>query len=170
DQGWTDVMAAAKASPTPPPGFSISQYIPPTPTQQAADLVKQKTPKDMSFAEWELVLSAGAPSDADVVWNVIKNVPLQMEGQVIHASAEKLEIAASQDDIDQKRADIVLNMTGAIPTRLMPKDGATLDFEGTPASYTASPFVMTMDKGALLTKAAPKKPTRRPVHRRPATQ
>ncbi|HEX6501662.1 MAG TPA: hypothetical protein VF011_00350 [Terriglobales bacterium] len=169
DQGWTDVMAAAKASPTPPAGFAITQYIPPTPAQQAADLVKSKTPKDMSFAEWELVLSAGAQPDADVVWNAIKNIPLQMEGQVIHATPEKIEIAASQDDIDQKRADIILNMTGTIPARLMPKDGATLDFEGTPASYTASPFVMTLDKGALLTKAAPKT-TKKPVHRRPTTR
>jgi hypothetical protein len=40
----------------------------------------------------------------------------------------------------------------------MPKEGATLDFEGTPLSYAPSPFVMTMEKGALLTKAAPKKP------------
>jgi hypothetical protein len=58
-------------------------------------------------------------------------------------------------------------MAGPIPAKLMPKEAATLDFEGTPASYTASPFVMTMEKGALLTKAAPpaKKP---PVHHRPA--
>jgi hypothetical protein len=50
----------------------------------------------------------------------------------------------------------------------MPKDGATLDFEGTPVSFTPSPFVMTMEKGTLLTKAAPKT-TKRPVHRRPTT-
>lgn len=167
DQGWTELMAQAKASSNPPAGFTISQYIPPTPAQQAADLVKSKTPKDMSFAEWELVLSAGAQSDADTVWNAIKGVPLQMEGQVISASATKIEVAASSDDIDQKRADIVLNMTGTIPARLMPKEGSTLDFEGTPASYTPSPFVMTMEKGTLLTKAAPKTTPKRPVHRRP---
>jgi hypothetical protein len=54
-------------------------------------------------------------------------------------------------------------MGGTIPAKLMPQEGSTLDFEGTPVSYTPSPFVMTMEKGALLTKAAPaaKKP---PVH------
>ncbi len=168
DQGWSDVMAAAKASPTPPAGFTISQYIPPTPAQQAADLVKSKPPKEMSFAEWELVLSSGAQSDSDLVWNAIKGVPLQMEGQVIHATSDRIEIGASQDDIDQKRTDIILNMNGPIPARLMPKDGATLDFEGTPLSFTPSPFVITMEKGTLLTKAAPKT-TKRPVHRRPTT-
>jgi len=167
DQGWADVEAQAKANPMPPAGFTIAQYVPPTPAQQAADLVKTKAPKEMSFAEWELVLSAGQPADADKVWSVIKGVPLQMEGTVIKTSPTELQIAASQDDIDQKRADVIVTMGGTIPARLMPQEGSTLDFEGTPASYTPSPFVMTMEKGALLTKAAPKKP---PVHRRPAQQ
>jgi tetratricopeptide (TPR) repeat protein len=165
DQGWTDVLAAAKANPLPPAGFTIAQYVPPTPAQQAADLAKSKAPKDMSFAEWELVLSAGAPADADKVWSAIKGVPLQMEGIVIKASPTELQIAASQDDIDQKRADIVVTMGGTIPAKLMPAEGSTLDFEGTPVSYTPTPFVMTMEKGALLTKAPP--PSKKPVHHRP---
>ena len=85
---------------------------------------------------------------------------------VIKASPTKLQIAASQDDIEQKRADIELSMTGPIPARLMPKEGSTLDFEGTPVSYTPSPFVMVMEKGALLTKAAPATKKKPPVHRR----
>ena len=169
DQGWTDLLATAKTTPLPPAGFTVAQYVPPTPAQQAHDLVKDKTPdeiKKMSFAEWELVLSAGAQEDADKVWNVIKGLPLQMEGWVIKTSSTELDIAGSDDDNEAKRADITLNMTGPIPERLMPKEGATFDFEGTPASYQPSPFVMTMDKGTLL-KAAPvkKKP---PVHHRPA--
>ena len=165
DQGWTDVLAAAKANPVPPQGFTVTQYVPPTPAQQAADLVKTKAPKDMSFAEWELVLSAGQPADTDKVWSVIKGVSLQMEGLVTKVSPTQLEIAGSQDDIDQKRTDIVLNMDGTIPARLLPKEGATLDFQGTPDSYTPTPFVMTMEKGSLLTKAAP--PTHKPpVHKK----
>ncbi|MGH9512566.1 MAG: tetratricopeptide repeat protein [Terriglobales bacterium] len=168
DQGWTDVMATAKTNPLPPSGFTVAQYVPPTPAQQAHDLVKDKMPDDikkMSFAEWELVLSAGQQEDADKVWNVIKGLPLQMEGWVIKASPTELDIAGSDDDNEAKRADISLTMTGPIPERLMPKEGATFDFEGTPSSYVPSPFVMTMDNGKVLTKAAPakKKP---PVHRR----
>jgi tetratricopeptide (TPR) repeat protein len=168
EQGWNEMLAMAANTPLPPPNFTISQYVPPTPKQQAHDLVTSKTPKDMSFAEWELVLSAGDAEDAEKVWNVIKGVSLQMEGQVIKASSTKLEIAASQDDIEQKRADIALTMTGPIPARLMPKEGSTLDFEGTPVSYTPSPFVMVMEKGALLTKAAPAPKKKPPVRRRKA--
>jgi tetratricopeptide (TPR) repeat protein len=171
DQGWSDLMAITKTSPLPPAGFTIAQYVPPTPAEQAHDLVKDKAPdeiKKMSFAEWELVLSSGQPEDADKVWNVIKGLPLQMEGWVIKASQTELDIAGTEDDNDAKRADIILNMTGPIPERLMPKEGAIFDFEGTPASYQPSPFVMTMEKGTLLTKAPPPGKKKPPVHHRPA--
>ena len=171
DQGWQDVVTAANASPEPPAGFAIQQYVPPTPAQQAADLVKQKAPKDMTFAEWELVLSAGTPEDKDKVWNEIKGKPLIMEGQLISGEPTKLQIAASQDDIDAKRADIILEMNAPIPARLMPKDGGTVDFEGTPVSYEPSPFVMMMDKGSLVQKApapaAKKPPARRRTTKKP---
>jgi hypothetical protein len=169
DDGWADLLAQAKASPSQPAGFSIKAA--PTPAEQAEILVKDKTPdqiKQLSFAEWELVLSNGKPEVADKVWSVIKGLSLQMEGIVIRASETQLELAASQDDIDQKRTDIILTMTGPIPAKLMPKEGATLDFGGTPESYTASPFVMNMDNGTLLKAAAPAPPRKPPVRHRPA--
>ena len=43
----------------------------------------------------------------------------------------------------------------------------TFDFEGTPASYNATPFMMMMSDGKLLKKAGEPAP-KRPVHRRPA--
>jgi len=162
EEGWNDLLAMTATTPLPPAGFTIKAYVPPTPAEQAADLVKTKAPKDMSFAEWELVLSAGAQADADKVWTAIKGVALQMEGTVIKASSTELQIAASEDDIQAKRADVVVTMGGTIPAKLMPAEGSTLDFEGTPVSYTPSPFVMTMEKGALLTKA----PAAKPAHHR----
>jgi tetratricopeptide (TPR) repeat protein len=172
EEGWTDVLAAGKANPTPPQGFTIAKYVPPTPAQQAHDLIKDKTPdqiKQLSFGEWELVLAAGAPEDQDKVWSVIKSVPLQMEGSVIEApSPTELHIAGSEDDIEQKRADITLTMTGPIPAARMPKVGDTFDFEGTPTSFTPTPFMMTMEQGKLLKKAGETPAKKPPVHRRPA--
>jgi tetratricopeptide (TPR) repeat protein len=162
EDGWNDLMTQTATTPLPPAGFTIKAYVPPTPAEQAADLVKGKAPNDikqMSFADWQLVLSAGAPPDQDKVWTVIKGVPLQMRGQVISATATEVQIAESEDDISKNRADIVLTMTGPIPEHLIPKAGSDFDFEGTPVSYTPNPFVMNMEKGALLTaKPAPKKP------------
>lgn len=171
DQGWNELLATAATTPAPPAGFTVTEYVPPTPAQQAADLVKTKAPKDMSFAEWELVLSAGQPGDSEKVWGAIKGVSLQMEAQVMKATATRLELAGSSDDIDAKRSDIILNMTGPIPARLLPKEGTMLAFEGTPLSYEPSPFVMTMEKGALLTKSKPAPVKKPPVRRRrPAAQ
>lgn len=171
DDGEDQVLATAKANPNPPAGFTITKYVPPTPAEQAHSLVDGKTPdqiKQLSFGEWELVLSAGTPDDQAKVWDVIKNVPLQMEGNVIEApSNTELHIAASEDDIEQKRADITLTMSGPIPAARMPKVGDTFDFEGTPTSYTATPFMMVMDTGKLLRKAGEPPPKKAPVRRRP---
>jgi len=156
DQGWSDLMAQTKTTPLPPAGFTITQYVPPTPAEQAADLVKTKKVEEMSFAEWELVLSEGKPEDADKVWSMLKGKPLQMVANVISVdSPTSLKLAGSQDDIDAKRADIDLTMTAAIPARMMPTAGKDLQFEGTPVSYEPKPFVMTMKDGALLTAKAP---------------
>jgi|KBSMisStandDraft_5_1062788.scaffolds.fasta_scaffold28932_2 hypothetical protein len=240
EDGWNGVLLATKSAPFTCP--SISVYVPPTPEQQACDLVKDKTPdqiKQLSFGEWELVLNAGKPECQDKVWSVIKGIPLQMEGQVVSAhdqgeGAEKatvIQIAASEDDIEKKQADITLTMTGVIAARQMPKAGDTLDFEGTPTDYVSAvhqgsgasptagaatapaaasttpatdtaqpgadtataaaagqtapsttgaapaagapavPFMMTMEKGKLLTKAgAPKKTTAAPARRRTTTR
>jgi len=180
DQGWADyAVPAAKTATTPPSdwGTKITKYVPPTPAEQAHDLVKDKTPdqiKQLSFGEWELVLSAGTPDDQAKVWDVIKNVPLQMEGNVIEApSNTELHIAASADDIEAKRADIDITMSGPIPALKMPKPGDTFDFEGTPNAYTPTPFMMMMIDGKLLKKAGEKpKPTttHHPVHHKPAAK
>ncbi len=180
EEGLPDLLACAKANPLPTADCpKITKYIPPTPAQQAHDIVKDKTPdqiKQLSFGEWELVLSAGAPEDQAKVWDVIKNVPLQMEGNVIAVDSNtQVQIAGSADDIEAKRTDITLTMVAPIPAVKMPRAGDVFDFQGTPNAYTPTPFMMTMTDGKLLKKAgaapAPmKKPPvrRRPVARKPA--
>jgi tetratricopeptide (TPR) repeat protein len=171
EEGWSDVLATTATTTLPPANFTIKQYVPPTPAEQAAALVKSKKVEEMSFAEWQMVLSDGTPEDAEKVWSVLKGKPLQMAAHIISldttGKATKLMLAGSSDDVDAKRADIDLTMTAAIPKKDMPKEDTDFQFEGTPTSYVAKPFVMTMNEGALLVKAAPKKP---PVHRKPAAQ
>src|SRR5271156_2156289 len=85
DEGWNELLALTATTTLPPAGFTIKQYVPPTPAEQAHDLVKDKTPADikkLSFAEWQLVLSAGTQEDQDKVWNVIKGTAMQMEATV----------------------------------------------------------------------------------------
>ncbi len=75
-------------------------------------------------------------------------------------------IAGSSDDIDAKKADITLKFEEKVPARLIPKDGASFDFQGEPASYTPNPFMMMMEKGR--TAGRPKAAPKPPVHHKPA--
>jgi tetratricopeptide (TPR) repeat protein len=165
DDGWTDVLAQAKANPTQPANFSIKPA--PTPPEQAHNMVVATPPEKMDFATWEFVLSNGKQEDQDVVWNAIKGKPVQMNGTVIKATATEFQIAGSSDDIDAKKPDITLTFEQKVPLRLIPKEGASLDFQGEPASYTPNPFMMVMEKGKLLTPTPAKKA---PVHHKPASQ
>ncbi|HKB98829.1 MAG TPA: hypothetical protein VKD23_08590 [Terriglobales bacterium] len=174
EEGWTNVLAQAATTTLPPANFAITKYVPPTSAEQAATLVKSKKVEEMSFAEWQMVLSEGTPEDAEKVWLVLKGKPLQMVAHVISIdssskTATKLQLAGSSDDIDAKRADIDLTMSAAIPVKQMPKEDTDFQFEGTPVSYVPKPFVMTMNDGALLVKAAPKA-AKPPVRRKPRAQ
>jgi tetratricopeptide (TPR) repeat protein len=165
DDGWNDLLAKA-ATATDPTGITITQYVPPTPADQCADLVKTKKIEDMSFAEWQLCLSEGKPEDADKVWTALKGKPLQMVAHIISIDSPKqLKLAGSSDDIDAKRFDIDLSFAAAIPKAQMPKEDTDFEFEGTPVSYVAKPFVVTMSDGALLVKAKPKPAP----HKKPAS-
>jgi tetratricopeptide (TPR) repeat protein len=168
DEGWSDVLAQTATKPVPDPGFTIKKYVPPTPAEQAAALVKSKKVEEMSFAEWQMVLSEGTPEDADKVWTALKGKPLQMVAHVISVDSSdktstKLQLAGSSDDIDAKRADIDLTMSAAIPAKQMPTADTDFQFQGTPVSYVAKPFVMTMNDGALLVAAKPPA-----AHKKPA--
>ncbi|HEV3306600.1 MAG TPA: hypothetical protein VGZ91_09180 [Candidatus Sulfotelmatobacter sp.] len=168
DDGWTDLLAQAKASPVQPANFTIKPA--PTPPEQAHNMVVATTPDKMDFATWEFVLSNGKQEDQDAVWNAIKGKPVQMNGTVISATATEFLIAGSSDDIDAKKADITLKFEEKVPLKLIPKEGASLDFQGEPASYTPSPFMMVMEKGRLLKAAAPAPTKKAPVHHKAASQ
>jgi len=161
DDGWADVLAAAKAN-----GAQVPIKPAPTPAEQVHAMVTAKKPEEMNFAEWQFVFTNGAQEDQDLVWNAIKGKALQMTGTIISTTPTEFMIAGSSDDIDAKKADITLQFADKVGVKLIPKDGASFDFRGEPASYTPNPFMMVMEKGVILTKAAPKPAT--PVHHKPA--
>jgi tetratricopeptide (TPR) repeat protein len=167
DDGWTDLLAQAKASPTEPANFAIKPC--PTPPEQAHNMMTGTEPEKMDFGTWEFILSNGSQADQDTVWNAIKGKAVQMQGVVIKATATEFDIAGSSDDIDAKKADITLTFEDKVPLKLIPKEGASLDFQGEPASYTPNPFMMTMEKGKLLKAAAPAPVKKAPAHK-PASQ
>jgi len=165
DDGWAEVLAAAKAN-----GAQMAIKPAPTPAEQAHKMVQETAPDKMDFAQWEFVLTNGAQEDQDAVWNVIKSKPVQMNGTIISTEPDTFMIAGSSDDIDAKKADITLKFEDKIPVKMIPKDGASFDFQGEPASYTPNPFMMVMEKGRLLSAAKPAPVHKPPVHKKPAGQ
>jgi hypothetical protein len=171
EQGWNELVADATSNTSvmPPAGFTVAAAPPPpSPAEQAADLVKTKKPTEMSFAEWELVLSSGNQQAADTVWNAIKDKAVKLVAQVVTPGASSVQLAGSEDDIEAKKADISLTMTKAIPARLLPQTGAQMAFQGTIQSYTPNPFMMTFNEGILLDAKGNPVSTGAPVHH-PAT-
>ena len=166
DDGWAELLAAAKAN-----GPQVPIKPAPTPAEQAHAMVLATQPDKMDFAQWEFVLTNGSQEDQDAVWNVIKGKAVQMNGTVISTEPNEFMIAGSSDDIDAKKADITLKFADAVPVKMIPKAGASFDFQGEPASYTPSPFMMVLENAKLLKAAAPAGPAHKPpVHKKPAAQ
>jgi hypothetical protein len=170
DDGWPEVLAKAKAGAAAPPDLTTVIKPAPTPAEQAHNMLQQTTPDKMDFAQWEFVLSNGSQEDQDAVWNAIKGKAVQMNGTIISTEPDTFMIAGSSDDIESKKADITLKFEDKVPVKLIPKDGASFDFQGEPASYTPNPFMMVMEKGQLLrAKPAATTPAKKPpVRRKPA--
>ena len=162
DDGWAEFLAAAKAN-----GPQKPVAPAPTPAEQAHAMVLATAPDKMDFAQWEFVLTNGAQADQDTVWNTIKGKAVQMNGTIIGTTPTEFQIAGSSDDIDAKKADITLQFEEKVPVKLIPKDGASFDFQGEPASYTPNPFMIVLEKGQLL-RAKPATPAKPPVHHKPA--
>jgi tetratricopeptide (TPR) repeat protein len=172
EDGWAELVKQVQAAQgvMPPAGFTVAAAPPPpSPAEQAADLVKSKDPKQMSFAEWQLILSSGNQQASDTVWNAIKDKAVKLVANVVTASPTKLTLAGSADDIDDKKADINLTMAKPIPAKSVPATGTLTQFQATVSSYTPSPFMLTMTDGVLLDKAGnPIGAAAAPAHKAPA--
>jgi hypothetical protein len=165
DDGWPDVLAKAKAGGAAPADLATIIKPAPTPAEQAHNMIGQTSPDKMDFATWEFILQNGTPEDQATVWNAIKGKAVQMVGTVVSTTPTQFMIAGSSDDIDAKKADITLNFEDKVPPRMIPKDGAdNFQFQGEPSSYTSNPFMMVMDKGALL-RSKPATPARGQAHK-----
>jgi hypothetical protein len=160
DDGWADVLGAAKAN-----AAQVPIKPAPTPAEQVHAMLATKKLEDMSFAEWQFVFTNGAQEDQDTVWNAIKGKGVKMNGTIISTSPTEFMIAGSSDDIEAKKADITLKFEEKVPLKMIPKDGASFDFQGEPASYTPSPFMMVLEKGVLILPKTAPKPV---VHHKPA--
>lgn len=180
--GWDQIVAQAAGQSTLPANFATAIKPAPTPCDIAVDAVKQNDPAQLSFSDWEFVLSHAncSPANKDAaekVWQAIlgkeKNsegaeVKLKLPVQVISATKDSITAAITEENQQARKADLTVKLEK--PALHPPAPGSTVDVVGVLTAYTPEPFMFTMEKGDLPgAKPGPTKPpVRRPAARRRA--
>jgi tetratricopeptide (TPR) repeat protein len=167
---WNQRMATAATETAPPANFVASIPLAPTPCDLAAQAVQQNDPSQLSFSDYELVLSCRdkTPANkeaADKVWAFIQTkekngeAKLKMPVKVVaNPDPNTLDVAVSDDNQAANKADMRVTMEK--PMTKPPAAGASVDIIGVISEYTPDPFMFTMIKGEL--------PGAKPAARTPA--
>ena len=160
--GWDQLLAQAKTSAAPPANFAVAPA--PSPAEQAKMLANSKDPKKMSFDEWQVVLSQGSTEVQEKVWSQIKGLEVPFAAKVITATKDKLEVAATADDIDKGVADVTVTMVAPCtpPKCKVPKPGDETQVVAKLGAYSSNPFMITMGEGQYIAKETPK-PAKKPA-------
>jgi tetratricopeptide (TPR) repeat protein len=158
--GYDAMQTAVKTNLDPPAGFLATIKPAPKPEDIVSNLIST-TPDlaTLALSDKEFVLQYGTPEDADKVFNTIKGKAVEIPGAVVVAATpDQLQVAVS-DDAKQAQpkpiADFTFNMKE--PLKTVPNPGDTVTLDGTYASYTQKPLMITMSDGSLVLpkKAAP---------------
>ena len=146
--GWDQVLQAAQNSPTPPAGFTITPAPPPPTPCEFADTIMKQNPdvSQMAYGDWLFVLGSGNQKAADAVWAFLngKGIPVsspEHPAKVISATADELQLATTDDNIQEGKADVTLKLAKPLPASQVPQAGSMLSgrWVGKATSYTALP-------------------------------
>lgn len=154
--GFDAATQQAASMPAPGPGFQVTPA--PSPQEQIAQLLTTNTTPDsilqLGFDTWSTIFTYGQPADQQKVWAVINGKKLELQGTVIQATNQQIQLAVSTDAVNDKRADVTVNL--AAPMDTPPAVGAA-DYPvvGVADSYAAQPaFMLTLKDGASNVKTA----------------
>jgi len=174
-EDWAQRVSTAGTQTAPPAGFVESIPLAPTPCDLAAQATQQNTADQLSFSDWELVLSCrdktpANKTGAEKLWQEIQakekngEAKLKIPVKVIAVpDASSLEVALSEDNQKDNKADMKVAMEK--PMTKPPAPGASIDVIGVISEYTPDPFMFTMTKGEL---PAAKPPAKAPAKKAPA--
>jgi tetratricopeptide (TPR) repeat protein len=166
EDGWDQLVAATANQPVRPADFSIKPA--PTSAEIAVKAVQENAPGDLSFGDWEFVLSlrdasAANKEAADKVMQAILEkekqgaAKLKIPVKVISTTRDTIQGAITDENQQANKADLEVTMTKPMPRP--PDAGATIDIIGVITDYVASPFSFIMKEGELA-KAALAAPAR----------
>jgi hypothetical protein len=167
--GYAAMQTAVQTNLDPPAGFTVTAA--PKPEDIVANLIAT-TPDLASLApsDREFALQYGSAVDpktqksyADEAFDSVRGKTAEFPGvTVIAATADALQVAVSDDAVQNKTADFTFNMKE--PLKTLPAVGDKVTVQGTYASYTSSPVMITISDSAVVPKKAPAPVHHAPVH------
>jgi hypothetical protein len=162
--GYPALQTAVQTNLDPPADLATTVKPAPKPEDIVQNLIST-TPDlaTLALSDKEFVLQYGKPEDADKVFDTVKGKAVEIPGAVVVAATpDQLQVAVS-DDAKQAQpkptADFTFNMKE--PLKTVPNPGDTITLDGTYASYTQKPLMITMSDGSVVL------PKKAPVHHAP---
>jgi len=160
EDGWDQLIAAAAKQPERPSDFSIKPA--PTAAEIAVKAVQENAPGDLSFGDWEFVLSLrdASPANKDAADKVMQAIldkekqgaaRLKIPVKVISATQGTIQAAITDDNQKADKADLQITMTK--PMLHPPAAGAMIEVLGVITDYVPSPFAFIMKEGELVKPA-----------------
>jgi tetratricopeptide (TPR) repeat protein len=146
DTGFNDLIAAAKANPTPPAGFTI---------KNANEIAREQLQDEAAWAQahpeealWKNLKMTLTGADGENYFNMSMKgtkVPT-LKAKVVSlepATKPKTILVAVEDGSDNTAADATLKFEMPLPGKV--DAGTELTFEGVPDSFTANPFMVVFN-------------------------
>lgn len=158
--GYEAMQTSVKTNLDPPAGFLDTIKPAPKPEDIVANLIST-TPDlaTLALSDKEFVLQYGKQEDADKVFNTVKGKSVEIPNAVVTAAtADQLQVSVSDDAVQGKTADFTFNMKA--PLTKVPAVGDKVTLDGTYASYTQKPLMITMSDATVVTPKAAKPPVR----------
>jgi len=158
EDGWQELLAATSAQAAPPSDFAKRIKPAPSPAEIAVEAVREVDVANMSFSDWEFVLSQRDASPANKeaaakVWDHIQALQkngtarLKIPVKIVAATRDTIQAAISEDNQKNNKADllVVLKTPAANP----PSSGVTAEIVGSVVDYQTNPVVFIMRDGEL---------------------
>jgi tetratricopeptide (TPR) repeat protein len=156
EDGWDQLIAATANQPGLPSDFTIRPA--PTPAEIAVKAVQENAPGDLSFSDWEFVLSLrdASPANREAADKVMQAIlekekqgaaKLKITVKVISATPGTIQAAITDENQQDNKAD--LQVTMAKPMLHPPAAGATIDIIGVITDYVVGPFSFIMKESEV---------------------
>jgi tetratricopeptide (TPR) repeat protein len=167
EDGWDQLATAAANQAGPPADFSVKPAL--TPAEIAVKAVQENAPGDLSFGDYEFVLSFrdASPANREAADKVMQAIldkekqgaaRLRLSVKVISATPGTVQAAITDENQQANKADLQITMTK--PMLHPPAAGALIDIIGVITDYVPSPFMFIMKESEVAKAAltAPAKP------------